>query len=59
MAETRTMLAELPDSNKLVAFDRNGRVMVTMAENAEGRLAHSSLSLCSSSSSESWRRAGQ
>ena len=23
MAETRTMLAELPDPNKLVAFDRN------------------------------------
>jgi hypothetical protein len=33
MAETRTMLAELPDPNKLVAFDRNRRVMVTMAEN--------------------------
>jgi hypothetical protein len=32
MAETRTMLAELPDPNKLVAFDRNRRVMVTMAE---------------------------
>ena len=35
MAETRTMLAELPDPNKLVAFDRNRRVMVTMAENVE------------------------
>jgi hypothetical protein len=35
MAETRTMLAELPDPNKLVAFDRNRRVMVTMAENIE------------------------
>ena len=33
MAETRTMLAELPDPNKLVAFDRNRRIMVTMAEN--------------------------
>jgi Recombinase len=33
MTETRAMLAELPDSNKLVAFDRNRRVMVTMAEN--------------------------
>jgi hypothetical protein len=35
MAETRTMLAELPDPNKLLAFDRNRRVMVTMAENVE------------------------
>ena len=35
MAETRTMLAELPDPNKLVAFDRNRHVMVTMAENVE------------------------
>jgi hypothetical protein len=33
MTETRAMLAELPDSNKLVAFDRNRRVMVTIAEN--------------------------
>ena len=29
------MLAELPDPNKLVAFDRNRQVMVTMAENVE------------------------
>ena len=29
------MLAELPDPNKLVAFDRNRHVMVTMAENVE------------------------
>jgi hypothetical protein len=35
MAETRTMLAELPDPNKLLAFDRNRHVMVTMAENIE------------------------
>ena len=35
MAETRRMLAELPDPNKLVAFDRNRHVMVTMAENVE------------------------
>ena len=35
MAETRTMLAELPDPNKLVAFDRNRHIMVTMAENVE------------------------
>ena len=35
MAETRTMLAELPDPNKLVAFDRNRHVMVTIAENVE------------------------
>ena len=34
-AETRTLLAELPDPNKLVTFDRNRRVMVTMAENVE------------------------
>ncbi len=27
------MLAELPDPNKLLAFDRNRNVMVTMAEN--------------------------
>jgi hypothetical protein len=33
MADTRTMLAELPDPNKLLAFDRNRRVMVAMAEN--------------------------
>jgi hypothetical protein len=33
MAETRTMLAELPDPNKLLAFDRNRRVMLVMAEN--------------------------
>jgi hypothetical protein len=35
MNETRTMLAELPDPNKLVAFDRNRHIMVTMAENVE------------------------
>ena len=35
MAETRTLLAELPDPNKLVAFDRNRHVMVTMAENVD------------------------
>jgi DNA invertase Pin-like site-specific DNA recombinase len=35
MAETRAMLAELPDPDKLVAFDRNRKVMVTMAENVE------------------------
>ena len=35
MAETRTLLADLPDPNKLVAFDRNRNVMVTMAENVE------------------------
>jgi hypothetical protein len=35
MAETRTMLAELPDPNKLVAFDRYRHVMVTMGENVE------------------------
>jgi hypothetical protein len=35
MAETRTMLAELPDPNKLLAFDRNRHVMVTMAENVD------------------------
>ena len=35
MADTRTMLAELPDPNKLVAFDRNRHVMVTMAENID------------------------
>ena len=35
MAETRTMLAELPDPNMLVAFDRNRHVMVTMAENVD------------------------
>jgi len=29
------LLAELPDRDKLVAFDRNRRVMVTMAENVE------------------------
>ena len=29
------MLAELPDPDKLVTFDRNRRVMVTMAENVE------------------------
>ncbi len=34
-AETRRMLAELPDPNKLVAFDCNRHVMVTMAENVE------------------------
>ena len=33
MADTRALLAELPDPNKLVAFDRNRRVMVAMAEN--------------------------
>ncbi len=35
MAETRRMLAELPDSNKLLAFDRNPHVMVTMVENVK------------------------
>jgi hypothetical protein len=35
MSDTRTMLAELPDPNKLVAFDRNRQVMVSMAENVE------------------------
>ena len=35
MAGTRMMLAELPDPNKLVAFDRNRHVMVTMAEKVE------------------------
>jgi hypothetical protein len=35
MSDTRTMLAELPDPNKLVAFDRNRNIMVTMAENVE------------------------
>lgn len=35
MAETRALLAELPDPNKLVAFDRNRHVMVTMTENVE------------------------
>ncbi len=34
-AETHTLLAELPDRDKLVAFDRNRRLMVTMAENVE------------------------
>jgi hypothetical protein len=29
------MLAELPDPHKLVAFDRNRHIMVTMAENVE------------------------
>jgi hypothetical protein len=33
MTDPRTMLAELPDPNKLVAFDRNRHVMVAMAEN--------------------------
>ncbi len=35
MTETRAMLAELPDPDKLVAFDRNRTIMVTMAENVE------------------------
>ncbi len=35
MADTRTMLAELPDPSKPVAFDRNRHIMVTMAENIE------------------------
>ena len=35
MLETRAMLAELPDPNKLVAFDRNRKVMVTMAKNVK------------------------
>jgi hypothetical protein len=35
MAETRKMLAKPPDPNKLLAFDRNRHVMVTMAENVE------------------------
>jgi DNA invertase Pin-like site-specific DNA recombinase len=34
-AQTHTLLAELPDRDKLVAFDTNRRVMVTMAENVE------------------------
>ena len=35
MAETRTMLAELPDPNKVVAFDGNRHMMVAMAENVD------------------------
>jgi Recombinase len=35
MAETRALLAELPDPDKLVAFDRNRHVMVTMAESVQ------------------------
>ena len=35
MTDTRAMLAELPDPNKLIAFDRNRRIMVSMAENVE------------------------
>lgn len=35
MNETRAMLAELPDPDKLIAFDRNRRIMVSMAENVE------------------------
>ena len=35
MADTGTMLAELHDTNKLVAFDPNRHVMVTMAENVD------------------------
>ena len=35
MAETRALLAELPDPDKLVAFVRNRHVMVTMAENVQ------------------------
>jgi hypothetical protein len=35
MNDTRAMLAELPDPNKLVAFDRTRQVMVTMAETVE------------------------
>ena len=35
MNETRAMPAELPNPDKLVAFDRNRRIMTTMAENVE------------------------
>jgi hypothetical protein len=35
MAETRALLAELPDPDKLIAFDRNRHVMVTMAESVQ------------------------
>jgi hypothetical protein len=35
MTETRAMLAELPDPDKLIAFDRNRRILVSMAENVE------------------------
>jgi hypothetical protein len=35
MTETRAMLAELPDPDKLIAFDRNRQIMVSMAENVE------------------------
>jgi hypothetical protein len=35
MAETRKMLAELPDPNKLFALDRNRHVIVTMAGNVD------------------------
>ena len=35
IVDTRAKLAELPDLYKLVAFDRNRRAMVTMAENVE------------------------
>jgi hypothetical protein len=35
MNETRAMLAELPNPDKLIAFDRNRKVMTTMAENVE------------------------
>ncbi len=40
MAETRPMLAELPVPNKLLAFDRNRHVMVTMADNVEKAHLH-------------------
>lgn len=56
MAETRTMMAELPDPNKLVAFDRNRGVMVTMSI---GRRRRSSRSRFSCSSSASRRLAGR
>ena len=35
MTETRAMLAELPDPDKLVTFDRNRRIMTSMAENVD------------------------
>jgi hypothetical protein len=35
MGETRAALAELPDPDKLLVFDRNRRVMLTMAENVD------------------------
>jgi len=40
MTETRTMLADLPDPNRLVAFNRNRHIMVSMAENVERATPH-------------------